>query len=83
MAAARVGRSGLDVAVLTAVLATASATPLGPLAAGTALGDRPGSDRLQELDFELPLAGGTPRRPPKCKHSACPPSVTVLGFLSR
>lgn len=33
-------------------------TSLGPLAAGRTLADIPRSDRLAELDFELPLAGG-------------------------
>jgi exodeoxyribonuclease V beta subunit len=59
-------RSGVDVpqARLVAGLAAALRTPLGPLA-GTAdggrprtLADVPRSDRLDELDFELPLAGG-------------------------
>ena len=33
-------------------------TPLGPLAAGITLRDIPIRDRLAELDFEVPLAGG-------------------------
>ncbi|MGZ8751012.1 MAG: UvrD-helicase domain-containing protein, partial [Pseudonocardia sp.] len=33
-------------------------TPLGPLAGGRRLRDVPASDRLAELEFELPLAGG-------------------------
>jgi exodeoxyribonuclease V beta subunit len=33
-------------------------TPLGPLAAGNSLADLAPADRLAELDFELPLAGG-------------------------
>ncbi|GAA4346358.1 UvrD-helicase domain-containing protein [Angustibacter luteus] len=33
-------------------------TPLGPLAPGRTLGDLEVTDRLAELDFELPLAGG-------------------------
>ena len=33
-------------------------TPLGPLAAGLTLRDIPLSDRLRELEFEIPLAGG-------------------------
>jgi exodeoxyribonuclease V beta subunit len=40
-----------------ALLATLS-TPLGPIADGLALRDLSASDRLAELDFELPLAGG-------------------------
>ena len=39
------------------------ATPLGPLAPGVTLGDVPQRDRLRELDFELPLAGGDVRAP--------------------
>ena len=34
------------------------ATPLGPLVPGLTLRDIPLRDRLRELDFELPLAGG-------------------------
>lgn len=34
------------------------ATPLGPLAPGLTLRDVPLTDRLSELDFEMPLAGG-------------------------
>ena len=34
------------------------ATPLGPLAPGLTLGDIALRDRLRELDFEIPLAGG-------------------------
>jgi len=33
-------------------------TPLGPLAGGATLADVPRRDRLAELEFELPLAGG-------------------------
>jgi exodeoxyribonuclease V beta subunit len=33
-------------------------TPLGPLVPGLTLGDLPLRDRLRELDFEIPLAGG-------------------------
>ncbi|MEZ5094497.1 UvrD-helicase domain-containing protein [Nocardioides sp.] len=36
-------------------------TPLGPLAAGLTLADLPLRDRLCELDFEFPLAGGDAR----------------------
>ena len=39
-------------------LAPAFATPLGPLAGGRTLADIPRRDRLAELGFELPLAGG-------------------------
>jgi exodeoxyribonuclease V beta subunit len=33
-------------------------TPLGPLVPGLTLGDLGRADRLRELDFEIPLAGG-------------------------
>src|SRR6185295_8176027 len=47
-----------DDAVLVAALLAAVETPLGPLTGGRALrGFGPG-DRLNELHFELPLAGG-------------------------
>jgi exodeoxyribonuclease V beta subunit len=60
-------RSGpsVDVSVLTDGLLTALATPLGPAAAGMALRDFTPQDRLCELDFELPLAGGDDPRPGK------------------
>jgi exodeoxyribonuclease V beta subunit len=45
--------------VLAEGLARAVETPLGPLAGGRALRDVPPRDRLNELDFELPL---DPRR---------------------
>ncbi|ROP44770.1 UvrD-helicase domain-containing protein [Pseudokineococcus lusitanus] len=48
----------LDVDVLTSGLDLALRTPLGPLAGGRCLVDVPARDRLPELDFELPLAGG-------------------------
>jgi len=43
---------------LAAALLPALGTPLGPLAEGLALRDVAAADRLAELDFELPLAGG-------------------------
>ncbi|WP_298802745.1 UvrD-helicase domain-containing protein [uncultured Pseudokineococcus sp.] len=48
----------LDVDVLTGALDLALRTPLGPLAGGRRLVDVPARDRLPEMDFELPLAGG-------------------------
>ncbi len=60
--AARFG--GVDPARLAAGLGRVLATPLGPAAGGVALRDVPPSDRLAELEFELPLAGGdTPTGP--------------------
>ncbi len=52
----------LDAAALTTGLLAALATPLGDLAGGAALTDVPAKDRLPELDFELPLAGGDESR---------------------
>jgi exodeoxyribonuclease V beta subunit len=51
-----------DPEVLAAGLAAAIATPLGPLAGGRALRDVPRADRLDELWFELPVAGGDDAR---------------------
>ena len=47
-----------DAQELTTGLLAALATPLGELAAGAALRDVRAPDRLPEMDFELPLAGG-------------------------
>jgi exodeoxyribonuclease V beta subunit len=58
------GRLGtaLSAAGLAAGLLPVLETPLGPLADGLRLRDIAPADRLAELDFELPLAGGdTPR----------------------
>ncbi|HET6867840.1 MAG TPA: UvrD-helicase domain-containing protein, partial [Solirubrobacteraceae bacterium] len=43
---------------IIAGLRAAIETPLGPLLGGRRLRDIPRSDRLDELEFELPLAGG-------------------------
>ncbi|MGK2879611.1 MAG: exodeoxyribonuclease V subunit beta [Mycobacterium sp.] len=48
----------IDVDSLAAALLPMQATPLGPLAAGATLADIALTDRLRELDFEFPLAGG-------------------------
>jgi exodeoxyribonuclease V beta subunit len=50
--------AGLPAAELAEALEPALSTPLGPMAAGLRLRDIARSDRLDELDFELPLAGG-------------------------
>jgi exodeoxyribonuclease V beta subunit len=47
-----------DPAVVVAGLRAAVETPLGPLLGGLRLRDLARADRLDELDFELPLAGG-------------------------
>jgi exodeoxyribonuclease V beta subunit len=47
-----------DAAAVVAGLRAAIETPLGPLLGGARLRDVTRADRLDELDFELPLAGG-------------------------
>ncbi|WP_232665380.1 UvrD-helicase domain-containing protein [Pseudonocardia sp. TRM90224] len=49
---------GVDAATLAAALEPVARTPLGPLAGGLRLADIAPRDRLAELDFEMPLAGG-------------------------
>ncbi|NED97060.1 UvrD-helicase domain-containing protein [Phytoactinopolyspora alkaliphila] len=44
--------------VLAEAMLPLHTTPLGPLVPGLTLGDVELSDRLRELDFEIPLAGG-------------------------
>jgi exodeoxyribonuclease V beta subunit len=54
--------AGVPAGVLAAALQPSLETPLGSLAAGLRLADIARGDRLDELEFELPLAGGdTPR----------------------
>ncbi|WP_165865586.1 UvrD-helicase domain-containing protein [Vallicoccus soli] len=48
----------LDAGALADALVPVLRTPLGPLADDRALVDVPRTDRLAELEFELPLAGG-------------------------
>lgn len=61
---AQVGTAGLGTLAdlepdqVAAALAPLYSTPLGPLADGRALAQISPADRLAELDFELPLAGG-------------------------
>ena len=50
--------TGVGADELAEALLPAMRTPLGPAAAGLALVDIPVADRLAEMDFELPLAGG-------------------------
>jgi exodeoxyribonuclease V beta subunit len=47
-----------DLGILTSGLAAAISVPLGPLVEGSSLRDAVRADRLDELRFELPLAGG-------------------------
>jgi exodeoxyribonuclease V beta subunit len=48
----------IDAEVLSAALHAAMQTPLGTIAGNRSLADIPTRDRLAELEFELPLAGG-------------------------
>jgi exodeoxyribonuclease V beta subunit len=59
-AQALAGRLGapVDAAALATALLAVMETPLGPLAGNRRLRDVPPADRLAELAFELPLAGG-------------------------
>ena len=54
----RFGPADLDADELTQALLPALLTPLGPLAGERSLADIPATDRLTELEFELPLRGG-------------------------
>ncbi len=49
---------GLDAEELVAALVAVHDSPMGPLAGGRTLREVPLADRLRELEFELPLAGG-------------------------
>jgi exodeoxyribonuclease V beta subunit len=49
---------GVEAEVIATALLPSQHTPLGPLASGLPLVDVPVRDRLCELDFEFPLAGG-------------------------
>ena len=55
---ARTGSTGLGAEQLVEGLLPVYRTSLGPLAGGRSLADVPRADRLAELVFELPLAGG-------------------------
>ena len=54
--------SGLDAEALADGLVEVLAAPLGPLAPGLTLASLSPRDRLTELDFEVPLAGGDAAR---------------------
>ncbi len=70
---ARVGFP-LDLDTLAAALVPVLRTSLGPLAGGLTLADLGTRDRLTELEFELPLAGGD--------RAAGPVPDLVLGDLA-
>ncbi len=50
--------AGVSAEQLSGALLATLSTPLGPIMDGLALRDLPVHDRLAELDFEIPLAGG-------------------------
>ena len=54
----REGMAGVDPDVLVPGLVAALTTPLGPAVAGASLASISRADRLDELSFELPVAGG-------------------------
>ena len=58
----RAGSTTLTVEQLATALQPVYETPLGPLAGGRRLADIPPADRLAELAFEMPLAGGETTR---------------------
>jgi exodeoxyribonuclease V beta subunit len=62
LALSRTGSTSLGVDQLVTALLPSFRTPLGPLAGGLALADIPPGDRLAELGFEMPLAGGDAAR---------------------
>jgi len=77
-------------AAVVAGLAAAIETPLGPLAGGARLRDVARGDRLDELDFELPLLGGddpTGRLRPAAIGAALrahlPPDDPLAGYAAR
>ena len=97
--AARVAQAGSrrstavgDPAVVADGLRAALQTPLGPLLDGLRLCDVARADRLDELVFELPLAGGdecraaaasSRRRSRRCCASTCPPATRSPGYAQR
>jgi exodeoxyribonuclease V beta subunit len=62
VALGRAGSTAMTVDQLAAALQPAFETPLGPLADERRLCDLPAADRLAELSFEMPLAGGDATR---------------------
>jgi exodeoxyribonuclease V beta subunit len=75
IAIARTPGADMSTDVLTDALLLAMQTPLGPLAYGRRLSDIATADRLPELTFELPLAGGD--------HPTAELTLGILGPLLR
>ena len=69
----------VDTDTLAAALVPLHHTPLGPLAGDVTLAQVPLRDRLRELDFELPLAGGDRVAP----HAAPGRVGDLAGLLER
>jgi exodeoxyribonuclease V beta subunit len=79
-----------DTAAVVAGLRAAIETPLGPVVGGLRLRDVERSDRLDELDFELPLAGGddptgkvTPAAIGEVLRAHVPPGDPLAGYIER
>jgi exodeoxyribonuclease V beta subunit len=79
-----------DQVAAIAGLRAAIETPLGPLFGGLRLRDVGRSDRLDELDFELPLAGGdqptgkvTPAAIRDVLRAHVPPGDPLSGYVER
>ncbi len=79
-----------DPAVVCAGLSAAIQTPLGPLLGGVRLRDFRRADRLDELEFELPLVGGdeptgwlTLRRIAEALRRHLAPSDPLAGYADR
>ena len=72
----------VDVDVLVDALIAVCDSPLGPLADGRTLRDIGVRDRLREMDFELPLAGGDARdRQPGAQVTLGDVAPLLLGHL--
>ena len=78
-----------DLAPVITGLRGAIETPLGPLLGGRALRNLPRSDRLDELGFELPLAGGdtpvdqlTPDLIARVLHEELAPGDPMRGYAA-
>jgi exodeoxyribonuclease V beta subunit len=79
-----------DTAAAVAGLRAAIETPLGPLLGGLRLRDVEMGDRLDELDFELPLVGGdqpvgkvTPAAIGQVLRAHLPPGDPLAGYVER
>jgi exodeoxyribonuclease V beta subunit len=79
-----------DPASVAAGLCAALRTPLGAVLGGRRLCDIPRADRLDELGFELPLAGGDeprgwlrPERIAEVLHERLPADDPLAGYIER